>query len=105
MLYDFSDSLFNRRQVEAIHGVTAKPIMARLKGNPFPTFVRGMEILVELDEDNFTGGAAYLFGCILERFFGLYVTSNSFTQLRVISKQTKREIAKWAPRSGASILV
>jgi type VI secretion system protein ImpG len=104
-LYDFGGTSFNRGQIEAIRAVTARPAMARMKGNPFPTFVRGMEISLELDEENFAGGASYLFGCVLERFLGLYVTANSFTQLQIVSSQTRKESAKWAPRSGSSVLV
>lgn len=104
-LYDFSESSFNRRQIDAIESVTAAPTMARIAGNPFPTFVRGMELTLQLDDEKFAGGGAFLFGAVLERFFGLYVTGNSFTQLRVVSKNGQKEIAKWAPRSGESILV
>ncbi len=34
------------------------------------SFARGLRIEMELDEDQFTGGGAFLFANVLERFFG-----------------------------------
>ena len=42
---------------------------------------------------------------VIDRFFGLYVHINSFTQLVVISKRTGQEIIRLKPRSGDAILV
>lgn len=99
-LYDLAESPFNRQQIEAIRNVTSRAVMARLPGNPFQSLVRGVEITLTLDEESFAGGGVYLFSSVLERFFGLYASANSFTQLRVISAHSQKELVKWPPRSG-----
>jgi type VI secretion system protein ImpG len=60
---------------------------------------------MELDEEQFVGGGAYLFGSVIERFLALYASLNSFTQLTVTSRQRKEPIAEWPPRAGNRILL
>jgi type VI secretion system protein ImpG len=46
--------------------------------------LRGSRTEVELNEDHFAGeGDAFLFAAILDRFLGLYVTLNAFSQVTV----------------------
>ena len=45
------------------------------------TFARGTRVEMELDEEQFVGGGVYLFASVIERFLGLYVSLNSFSQL------------------------
>jgi type VI secretion system protein ImpG len=103
-LYNFSDSSVTRRQIAGISDISAKPVMARIPGNPFPSFTRGLEIALELDEDSFVGSGRYLFSAVLERFLALYVAPNSFSQLRVVAKQEHKELYRWPPRSGEALL-
>jgi type VI secretion system protein ImpG len=73
----------------------------RLKGKPLSL---GIEISLRLDEDAFSGGMAYLLASVLDRFFGAYVTINSFVQLVATSKQ--REVNWiWPARSGDRTLL
>ena len=60
---------------------------------------------MELDEENFVGGGVYLFAAVLERFLGLYVTLNSFSQLGVTTRQRKEALKLWPPRAGRRILL
>lgn len=76
-----------------------------MQGKPFATFVRGLEIRITIDEDHFAGASLGTFINVIDRFFGLYVHINSFTQLVVISKRTGQEIIRLKPRSGDAILV
>jgi type VI secretion system protein ImpG len=64
-----------------------------------------LRIDLQLDEDQFVGGGAYLFASILERFLGLSASLNSFTQLVVTSLQRKEVMYEWPPRAGRRILV
>lgn len=99
-LYNLNGSLQNRRMIEAITGVEQKPAVARMPGNPFPAFVRGLEIIVTLDEDGFVGTGVHLFAQLLDHFFGMYVHANSFTQLVFRSARTGEEIVRCPPRNG-----
>jgi type VI secretion system protein ImpG len=63
-------------------------------------FVRGLEVDVELDETKFVGNSGFLFASVLERFFGLYVSVNSFTRLVARYRQQEGELRRWPPRAG-----
>ena len=60
---------------------------------------------MEIDEDQFTGGGAFLFACVLERFFGMSASLNSFTQLRVTTPQRREGLHEWEPRSGRKLII
>ena len=66
---------------------------------------RGLRIELELDEDQFAGGGAFLFASVIERFLALSVSLNSFTQLVVTTPQRKEMLHEWQPRTGRRILV
>ena len=86
--------------IEAIVSIDQKPSVTRVSGNPFPAFVRGIEITVTLDEDGFVGTGIHLFAQLLDHFFGMYVHANSFTQLVFRSVNTGEEIIRCPPRNG-----
>ncbi len=103
-LYDITRSLQNSRQINGIVAIDQGAAMARLSGNPFPTFARGIGVRMTVDETHFAGIGLFMFAQILDHFFGLYVQTNSFTQLTVVSKQSGQELIKCPPRNGESIL-
>ncbi len=99
-LYDFKESFVTRALIESIIKVQAKPISAPLNIDGHATMCRGMEIEVELDDLLLTGSSAYLFSTILEHFFALYCSINSFTRLLVKIKSKEGYFKKCPPRSG-----
>jgi type VI secretion system protein ImpG len=68
-------------------------------------FVRGTEVDIRFDEEQFVGGGVYLFASVLEHFLGLYVSMNSFSQLIARTAQRKEVMKKWPPRAGEAILL
>ena len=70
-----------------------------------PSFVRGIEVTLELDEQQFVGTGAFLFAQVLERFLGLYCSVNSFSQLVLTSRQREGIIRRWSPRAGEQIVL
>lgn len=104
-LYDLPRSASNRRQIEGLMGVEFRPATAWLAGQPFPTFVRGTEVRLSLDVEGFVGTGIHLFAAVLDRFFALYVHTNSFTQLTLVSARTQEEVLKCPPRNGATALI
>ena len=104
-LYDLPQDAANRRQVDGLVSVDFVPATAWLEGEPFATFVRGTEVRLVVDEENYVGTGLSLFTAVLDRFFGLYVHINSFTQLTVISARTRQPLFKCPPRNGATALV
>lgn len=93
------------RQVDGIERVSSKRHFARVIGDYGISFVRGMQVRVDLDEEFFVGSGAYLFGAVLDRFLGLYVNLNGFSQLEVWSRQRKEALGRWPARSGYGILL
>ncbi len=104
-LYDLPRSASNRRQIDAVGDVAFRPATAWLAGQPFPTFVRGTEVRLHLDDRGFIGTGLQLFAAVLDRFFALYVHANSFTQLTLVSSRTQEEVLKCPPRNGETALV
>jgi type VI secretion system protein ImpG len=99
-VYDFGDSAAVRKQIEGISGVDSAATFARIVTDHGLTFARGRRIELEFDEEQFTGGGVFLFGQVLERFFGLYASMNSFSVLVARSRQRKRVVHEWPPRAG-----
>lgn len=104
-LYDLPQEAANRRQVDGLVSIDFVAATAWLQGQPFATFVRGSEVRLMVDEENFVGTGLSLFAAVLDRFFGLYVHINSFTQLTVVSSRSKLPLFKCPPRNGATALV
>lgn len=104
-LYDIGRSAYSQNVIEGILRVQSRRQFARVSSENSITFARGMRVELELDEDQFVGGGAYLFACVLERFLAMSVSLNSFTQLVVTTQQRKEVLHEWQPRAGRKILV
>jgi type VI secretion system protein ImpG len=104
-LYDIGRTAYSQNVIQSILHIRSKPHFTRLTSEQGVSFARGLRIEMELDEDQFTGGGAFLFAAVLERFFGMSVSLNSFTQLSVKTPQRKEGLHEWQPRSGRKILV
>jgi type VI secretion system protein ImpG len=99
-LYDLPRSPATQRQIGGLLAVEHRPATAWLPGNPFACMVRGIEVRLTIDEEAFVGSGVDAFAHIVERFLGLYVHANSFTQLVIISNKTGGELLRCTPRSG-----
>ncbi|MEZ6186370.1 MAG: type VI secretion system baseplate subunit TssF [Planctomycetota bacterium] len=101
-LYDFR-ALVDRqaartldRKLSGIKGVKTERATRVLQG----AAVRGMKVVVDLDEEHFGGeGEVFAFGDVLNQLLGQYVSLNAFSQLEVRG-QKFGEVHTWAPRSG-----
>jgi type VI secretion system protein ImpG len=93
------------QQIEGIADVRSERRFTRVVGDHGIAYVRGMRVELRLDEKKFVGGGAYLFASVLERYFGQYVSMNSFSQLAVSTPQRKEMLREWEPRSGNRILM
>lgn len=95
-LYAFRDAPETKQLVDAISRVEARPSTARLGHGGL---VPGTEIALTFDPGMIDRGSAYLFGAVLERFFGLYTSINSFTRLTVSLRGQSTPVAKWPARA------
>ncbi|MDE3166392.1 MAG: type VI secretion system baseplate subunit TssF [Acidobacteriota bacterium] len=104
-LHNFTGSLAAERQIDGILSLRSEPHFARLTSQHGITFARGTRVEIELDEEQFAGTGAYTFASVLDVFLGLYTSMNSFSQLSVRTRQRKRMLKQWPPRSGQKILM
>ena len=104
-LYNFTGSTFSEKQIEGIASLGSMRHFARVESDSGITFARGTRVNIEFDEEQFVGGGTYLFASVIEKFLGLYVSINSFSQLVATSRQRKEVIWEWAPRAGQKLVL
>lgn len=104
-LYNFKDSSATRALIDSIQSLSAKGVNAPLNIDGRVTLCRGIEIEITLDDSLFTGSSAFLFATVLEHFFGLYCSVNSFSRLLVKRKNKEGYLKKCLPRAGEKVLL
>jgi type VI secretion system protein ImpG len=72
---------------------------------PLPTFVRGIEILLTIDETAFIDTSLSTFVGVMDRFFAPYAHLNSFVQLVLLSSGTGSEIIRCDARHGTTAIL
>ncbi len=95
----------NRKAIDAIISVSYKRSTARVTDDNGVSLCRGIDVLIVLDSERLAGTGEYLFATILERFFALYCSINSFTRVTVRSRENNTIILAGKPRSGSQQLV
>lgn len=68
-------------------------------------FARGMEISIELDEEKFVGLGSYLFASVLDHYFAMHASINSYTRLVHGTRQAGPVIKRWPIRCGTRELI
>jgi type VI secretion system protein ImpG len=104
-LYNFDDSAATRNQILGITGIETRKVVRQIGGHIGAGFVRGLETTLVFDEEQYVGSGMFLFACVLERFFGLYASLNSFTQVVVRSRQREEIVRQFKPRAGQQELL
>lgn len=104
-LYNFNDSSVTRKQILGITGIESRKVIRQIGGRIGTGFVQGIETTLTFDEEQFVGSGMFLFGCVLERFLGLYASLNSFNQVAIRSEQREERIKLFPPRAGEQNLV
>jgi len=104
-LYNFGESAFHEKQIAGMLGLKSRRHFARVVSENGIGFVRGRQVEIEFDEEQYVGGGVYLFASVLEHFLGLYASLNSFSQLLARTRQRKEPLRQWPPRAGQAILL
>lgn len=104
-LYCFSDAPSQRQQITGLQAMTHRSIVRRLGHDGWKGFCRGTEVAIAFDEGQYVGSSAYLLGAVLHRFFGLYASTNSFTQLVVRRTGREGDWKRWPPMAGGKIVL
>ena len=104
-LYDFRDSASTRNMIDAIVAIHTKPVTAPIQIDGMVAMCRGTQIELVLDPVMLAGTSTMIFSSVLEHFFGLYGSINSFTKLIVTLNGKVGEFKRWPPRAGEKALI
>ncbi len=99
-LHNMGDSAAMEKQIQGLLAVRGATAYSRVASEHGLSFARGRRVEIDLDEEQFTGGGAYLFAAVLERFLGLYASMNSFCALTARTQQRRDPMRVWPPRAG-----
>jgi type VI secretion system protein ImpG len=99
-LYDLADAPVTRQQINGIQKVSSRSVTGRVG----PVACLGTEVTVEFNDENYVGSGVFLLASVLEHFFGMYATINSFSQL-VAKTQNEGLLKRWPPRAGNRTLL
>lgn len=104
-LYDFYDSPSTRAEIASITALETEFITAPLSIAGKNMLCNGTQITLTFDESLLSGSSVFLFASVLEQFFALYCSVNSFIRLRACLKGKEGVLKTWPPRSGIQPLV
>ncbi len=104
-IYDFQDSSATRALIAAVVKVETRPMTSPITLSGKTTICRGVEVEVTFDETLMSGNSTFLFASVLERFFALYCSINTFTRLIAKIKGRQDILKKWPPRIGSQPLI
>jgi type VI secretion system protein ImpG len=105
-LYNYRLAADTQALIDSIVEIRTEKVVRRI-GWRAGGFGRGLKVVVTIDESRLAGLGGYLLACVLDRFLGMYVSLNSFTELVVQSKQRlgQEEPWQWPMRSGEKMLL
>jgi len=104
-LYDFTDTAASRALINSIQDIQTRSITAPITLHGRTAICRGTEIEVLFDDSLLSGSSVYLFSSVLQQFFSLYCSINSFTRLIVRLKGRTEAYKIWPPRIGEKALI
>ena len=99
-LYSFTDPEQTWQQVNGIRAMACQRVTRRLGQEGWRGFCRGIEVTLTFDERMYVGSGAFLLGAVLQHFFPLYASINTFTQLVIESQQREGVWKRWPPVVG-----
>jgi len=91
----------NQKRIAGIEALDAKAANRMVGG----VMMRGMEIRMKIRQDHFASpGDLYLFGTIMDYFFGNYASINTYTRT-AINEAVKGDVYHWPARIGLHPLI
>ncbi|MFL9988888.1 type VI secretion system baseplate subunit TssF [Paraburkholderia sediminicola] len=100
-LRDGQIDLASQRRIEGIEALHVEETRRFIRG----LAVDGSEIYLDLNSDHFGGlGGMYLFGCVLDEFFGGVNALNTFSEL-TLRDPSRQQSLRWPARTGRQRLI
>ena len=104
-LYAFSGTAAVNQQILGLREMDCQMVVRRVGHDAWRGFCRGIEISLLFDEQQSVGSSAFLLAAVLNRFFPLYSSINSFTQLKIKSIQREGVWKIWPPMVGDQMIL
>ncbi len=104
-LYSYLKSQSVDQQVVGITEMKSRKVVRRVQNEAWRRFCQGTEITLIFDETQYVGKSPFILASVLNRFFPLYSSINSFTQLIAKSQQRDGEWKRWQPMVGEKNLL
>jgi len=104
-LYDYSDTAASRALINSIQNIQTRSITAPITLQGRTSICRGTEIEVLFDDSLLAGNSVFLFSSVLQQFFAMYCSINSFTRLIVKLKGRAEAYKVWPPRIGEKAVI
>jgi type VI secretion system protein ImpG len=104
-LYTFVEEPSRQHQIMGIREMSTRKVIRRVGKEAWRGFVQGTEITLEFDETRYVGSSAFLMASVLNRYFALYTSINSFTQLVARSAQREGIWKQWPPMVGEQFIL
>lgn len=99
-------SIVAQRSIDAITRLDYEPAIRWMPlDNQFPSFVRGIEVVVSLDDAMLRDVALHVLARTLDTLFAPYAATNSYVELVIRSSQTGRELRRCPARPGTRPLI
>jgi len=110
MLYSAHDLMDTWRrsdtahQVSGIRDLNCRKVVRRMGSDAWRGFCRGTEVTLTVDESLYTASSPFVLASVLDHFFALYTSVNTFSQLILRSYQREGIWKTWPPRAGDQII-
>jgi type VI secretion system protein ImpG len=92
-------------ELDAITGLKTQLVTRRFGTDAWRGFAQGTKISLTFGQDNYHDLGAFVFSTVLNHFFSLFASVNSFTELEVFNERYKGTWKTWQPTSGNKALL
>lgn len=98
--YNFAKNTTVEQQIMGIRSLECKKTLNHTGFEGWRGFYKGFEVTITFDISYFAGSSAFLFGSVLNRFFSLYVSVESFTETVLKTTDDEGEWKRFSPETG-----
>ncbi|WP_286715303.1 type VI secretion system baseplate subunit TssF [Acinetobacter sp. UBA2581] len=104
-LYNLPQTKENQLIINSIQAIEFSLGQKLIDHHPFPLFVRGVKVEIQLDTQVFRGTSIYIFAQILNHIFNLKVQMNSYVEMAVLDSESKQELYQCVQNVGGKRLL
>lgn len=104
-LYNLPANKENHLLINSIKQIEFSLTHKLVEAKPFPLFVRGLKVVIRIDEQVFRGHSLYIFSQLLSHVFSLKVQLNSFVDVIIEDAQSQQELYQCVQNVGGKKLL